>query len=66
VSEKQSFRKSEKTRDDLLGGGVFALGVFTGVMIALVLYLGIQVFSSLLSRDEIIDILPSVTAFLVV
>ena len=65
MSEKQSFRKSEKPSNDLLGGGVYALGVLTGVLIGLALYLGVQVFSSLLSRNEIIDILPSVTAFLV-
>lgn len=65
MSGPQSFRKSEKPRNDLLGDGVYALGVLTGVLISLSLYLGIQVFSSLLSREELIDILPSVTAFLV-
>ncbi|WP_424985995.1 hypothetical protein [Microbulbifer sp. S227A] len=63
--EEQSFRKSEKPSNDLLGSGVYALGVLTGILIGLALYLGVQVFSSLLSRDEIIDILPPVTAFLV-
>lgn len=65
VANKQSFRKSEKPRDDLLGDGVYALGVLTGVLISLSLYLGTQVFSSLLSRNELIDLLPSMTAFLV-
>ncbi|NUH65166.1 hypothetical protein HTT03_07655 [Sulfitobacter sp. S0837] len=65
MSEQQSFRKSEKPKNDLLGDGVYALGVLTGVLICLALYLGGQVFSSLISRSEIIEILPSVTAFLV-
>jgi hypothetical protein len=65
VPEKQSFRKNEKPSNDLLGGGVYALGVLTGMIIGLALYLGIQIFSSLLSRAELIDILPPLTAFLV-
>lgn len=65
MSQQQSFRKSEKTNNALLGDGVYALGVLTGVLISLVLYLGAQLWSSLLSQEQIIDLLPSVTAFLV-
>ena len=65
MPRQQSFRKSEKCRDDLLGDGVYALGVLTGVLISITLYLASQVFSSMLSRDEIIEILPPMTAFLV-
>lgn len=65
MPEKQFFRKSEQPSSDILGGGTYALGVLTGVLIGISFYLGAQVFSSLLSRDEIIDTLPSVTAFMV-
>lgn len=65
MSKPQSFRKSEKRSSDLLGDGVFALGVLTGVLIGLVIYIASQLWSSLLSKEQIIDLLPAVTAFLV-
>ena len=65
MSQQLSFRKSEKENNALLGDGIYALGVLTGVLISLALYLGGQVWSSLLSREQIIDLLPSGTAFLV-
>ena len=65
MSEQQSFRKSEKSNNTLLGDGVYALGVLTGVLISVVLFIGSQLWSSLLSQEQIIDLLPSVTAFLV-
>lgn len=65
MSQQQSFRKSEKPTNALLGDGIYALGVLTGVLISISLYLGSELLSSLLSREQIIDLLPTVTAFLV-
>ncbi len=65
MTQKPGFRKSEKKEDALLGDGVFALGVLTGLVIVVLYFLAKEIWGAVLSRSELIDVAPAIAAILV-
>jgi hypothetical protein len=63
VKHNQGFRKSEVKDNSLLGDGIFALGLMTGLIIVIVAYLGQQIWGSLLTKSELINVVPAMAAF---
>lgn len=65
MKSDQGFRKSEVEDNPLLGDGIFALGVMTGLVIAIIIYLSGHIWGSLLTKTELIEIVPAIAAFMV-
>ena len=58
-------RREAPKRNDLLDNGKFALGVFSGICLLITLYVGAGLLQVEMSRDEVVDLLPSVAAILI-
>lgn len=65
MKRNQGFRKSEVKDNSLLGDGIFALGVMTGLVIVIVVFLGQHIWGALLTKSELIDVVPAMAAFMI-
>jgi hypothetical protein len=59
----QGIRKSEIDENALLKDGKFALGLMTGVVIFIFVYLGKQIWGSILTKSELLEVMPAIAAF---
>ena len=65
MTQGQEFRKSETNKGHLLGDGSVALGVFIGLSISIIAYIGKRLWDGVFSTDQLIELGPAIAALAV-